>query len=252
MDSIVVSFRPDLFSGHHVLVSGASSGIGLAIARGFATLGASVIATGSSAEKLQQAGADASNRGIRFEKLDVRDSKAIRAFVSSLSRLDVLVNAAGIARPQAEFEEEIYLEVIDVNLNSQMRFAMAARPLLAKRGGSIINIASMLSYVVDAAVPAYGASKTGVLGLTRHLAHAFGHDGIRVNAISPGYHQTEMTKDLWTDPVASEKIVARTAAKRWGTADDLVGTALFLASPAAIYVTGTDIPVDGGFVVGGF
>ena len=112
---------------------------------------------------------------------------------------------------------------------AEMRFSMAVLPLLKASRGVIINTASMLSYVTDPVVPAYGASKTGVLGLTRHLAHAFGPDGIRVNAISPGYHKTDMTKGLWTDPVPAEKIAQRSALKRWGTVDDLVGTALFLA-----------------------
>ena len=172
----------------------------------------------------------------------MRDPAAIKAFAKTLSKLDVLVNGAGIARPDAEFEDETYMEVMDVNLNSQMRFAMAVLPLLKASKGVILNTASMLSYVSDPAVPAYGASKSGVLGLTRHLAHAFGPDGIRVNAISPGYHKTDMTKGLWTDPVPAEKIAQRSALKRWGTVDDLVGTALFLASPAAVFITGADLP----------
>lgn len=182
----------------------------------------------------------------------MRDPEAINAFARTLRKLDVLVNGAGIARPEAEFEDATYMEVMDVNLNSQMRFAMAVLPLLKASRGVILNTASMLSYVSDPLVPAYGASKSGVLGLTRHLAHAFGPDGIRVNAISPGYHKTDMTKGLWTDPVPAEKIAQRSALKRWGTVDSLVGTALFLASPAAKFITGADLPVDGGFVVGGF
>lgn len=242
----------DLFARKTILVTGGSSGIGLAIAQGFAVLGGSVIALGNSEEKLKAAGADADNNGIRFERVDVRDPEAIKAFAGTLKKLDVLINGAGIARPEAEFEDATYLEVMDVNLNSQMRFSMAVLPLLKASRGVIINTASMLSYVTDPVVPAYGASKTGVLGLTRHLAHAFGPDGIRVNAISPGYHKTDMTKGLWTDPVPAEKIAQRSALKRWGTVDDLVGTALFLASPAAAFITAADLPVDGGFVNGGF
>ena len=252
MDDIINTFSKDLFKGKSVLVTGGSSGIGLAIAQGFARLGGDVTALGSSAKKLEAASSDPANEGIRFEQVDVRDPKAIKDFVATLGKLDILVNGAGIARPTAEFEDETYTEVMDVNLNSQMRFAMAALPLLKASKGSIINIASMLSYVTDPLVPAYGASKTGVLGLTRHLAHAFGPDGIRVNAISPGYHKTDMTRGLWTDPEPAAKIEQRSALKRWGTVDDLVGTAIFLSSPAAAFVTGTDLPVDGGFVVGGF
>jgi NAD(P)-dependent dehydrogenase (short-subunit alcohol dehydrogenase family) len=126
----------------------------------------------------------------------------------------------------------------------------AARPLLANTGGSIINIASMLSYLGDPDVPAYCASKTGLLGLTRSLAFEFGGEGIRVNAIAPGYHKTEMTRVHWENPTVAQQIGNRSALKRWGTAEDVVGAALFLASPAAGFVTGTCLAVDGGYVIG--
>ena len=211
-----------------------------------------MIATGSSEAKLAAERDRAENRTISFERLDVRDRAAVQVLVGGLERLDVLINAQGIARPVDEFSEEAYLEVIDVNLNSAMRLATAARPLLARSRGVVINFASMLSYIADPAVPAYGASKAGILGLTRHLAHAFGPEGIRVNAIAPGYHKTSMTRALWDDPEPAGRIAARSALKRWGLVDDLVGTALFLSSPAAAFITGADIPVDGGFVVGSF
>lgn len=252
MREIIDSFRPGLFTDKCVLVSGGSSGIGLAIAQGFAAMGARVTATGSSDARIAKAKAEPASAGISFASLDVRSRPSIDAFIGGLDRLDVLVNAAGIARPEKEWEEDGYLDVIDVNLNSAMRLSVAARPLLREGPGSIINIASMLSYLSDDSVPAYCASKTGILGLTRALAHRFGPDGIRVNAIAPGYHKTDMTKALWDDPVPAEKIRVKTALKRWGSVDDLVGTALFLASPAAAYVTATTLPVDGGYVVSGF
>lgn len=250
MTAVTDSFAPRLFEGRAVLVTGGSSGIGLAIARGFAGLGGAVVALGSSAEKLAKEGADPANAGIRFARVDVRDPAAIKAAVAGFDRLDVLVNAAGVARPEAEFEDQTFREVMDVNLNAQMRFAMAALPLLKASKGSIVNIASMLSYLADPLVPAYGASKAGVLGLTRHLAHAFGPDGIRVNAIAPGYHKTAMTEALWSDPGPAKRIAGRAALKRWGTADDLVGAALFLSSPAAAFITGAEFAVDGGYVTG--
>lgn len=252
MDETLATFRPDLFAGRRVLVSGASSGIGLAIARGFARLGAETVATGSSEDKLARAAGNPANAGIRFAQLDVRDRAAIDRFVGDLPGLDVLVNAAGIARPEAEFEEATWLEVIDVNLNSAMRLAMAARPHLARSQGVVINTASMLSYLADESVPAYGASKTGILGLTRSLAHAFGPEGIRVVAIAPGYHKTAMTEALWTHPEHAATIARKAALRRWGTVEDLVGAALFLASPAASFITATTLPVDGGYVVSGF
>jgi NAD(P)-dependent dehydrogenase (short-subunit alcohol dehydrogenase family) len=209
MDKILAAFRPDLFAGKQVLVSGGTSGIGLGVAKGFARLGAEVIATGASQARLNAARADAEAKAIRFELLDVRDRKAIDAFVGKLHGLDALINAAGVARPEEEYEEAAFLDVMDVNLNSVMRLSMAARPLLARSKGAIVNFASMLSYVVDDAVPAYSASKTGLLGLTRTLAHRFGPEGIRVNAIAPGYHKTDMTKGLWSDPVSAGKIARR-------------------------------------------
>ena len=252
MDDILATFRPDLFAGKRVLISGGTSGIGLGLAKAFAGLGADVVATGASRRRLDAARAETGTKGIRFERLDVRDRNAVDAFVGALLGLDVLVNAAGVARPESEYEEEGFLDVMDVNLNSVMRVSMAARPLLARTKGAIINFASMLSYLADDSVPAYCASKTGILGLTRALAHRFGPQGIRVNAIAPGYHKTDMTKALWSDPVPAAKIAAKAALKRWGTAEDLVGAVVFLCSPAAQFITATTLPVDGGYVVSGF
>lgn len=248
MQSILSNFSADLYAGKRVLVSGGSSGIGLDIARGFAGLGADVIATGSSQAKL-----DALRQredGIRYERLDVCDEQAIRAFAEQLEGLDVLVNAAGISRPGEEYLDEVFLHVLDVNLVSAMRLSMATLPLLQRSGGNIINIASMLSYLADAEVPSYCASKSGILGLTRALAHRYGEQGVRVNAIAPGYHRTAMTEALWADPAPAQKIAQRTALKRWGDATDLVGASLFLASAAAGYITGATLPVDGGYVSG--
>jgi NAD(P)-dependent dehydrogenase (short-subunit alcohol dehydrogenase family) len=108
----------------------------------------------------------------------------------------------------------------------------------------------MLSYLADVDVPAYCASKTGILGLTQSLAHAFGGAGVRVNAIAPGYHRTDMTRAFWESPPSAERIAARSALKRWGEVDDLVGATLFLSSPAAAFITGVTLPVDGGYVTG--
>ncbi|MCG5073602.1 SDR family NAD(P)-dependent oxidoreductase [Paraburkholderia tagetis] len=244
------AFRPGLFNGKTVLVSGATSGIGLAIAEGFASLGARVIATGSSAAKLEALRADATLSHIRFERVDVREVEDINRFCSDLESLDILINAAGVARPFDEYRDDVFREVLDVNLTAAMRFSMAARPLLERSKGVVVNVASMLSYLADVEVPAYCASKTGILGLTRALAHSFGVAGVRVNAIAPGYHRTDMTRALWESPVSAGKIAARAALKRWGEAEDLVGAAVFLASPAAAFVTGVTLPVDGGYVSG--
>lgn len=238
------------FAGKTVLVSGGTSGIGLSIAQGFRAAGAEVIATGSSANRLSAAGAEPASAGIRFDRLDVRDKAAVESFMAALPRIDVLVNCQGVARPDAEWEEETFLDVMDINLNSAMRLTRAAYPQLKAAGGAVINIASMLSYLADETVPAYTASKTGIVGLTRALAHKYGRDGVRVNAIAPGYHKTDMTKALWSQPDSAGKIAERSALKRWGTTEDLVGPVLFLASPQAAFVTGVTLPVDGGYHIG--
>ena len=236
----------DAFDGKTVMLSGGTSGIGLALAKGFAQSGATVIATGSSAARVNDARAK-NIAGVTFGVLDVRDKAAVDAHFSQIKTLDVLVNCQGVARPGDEWTEEAFLDVMDINLNSAMRLSRAAYPLLKARGGNILNVASMLSYLADPTVPSYTASKTGIVGLTRALAHQWGADGIRVNAIAPGYHKTEITKALWSDSAAASKIAERTAAKRWGTPEDLVGPALFLTSDAAGYVTGAVLPVDGGY-----
>jgi hypothetical protein len=248
MKDIVQTFRSDLFAGQHVILSGATSGIGLDIARGFAALGADVTATGSSAEKI--AALTDETPKLRFAQLDVRDREAVKAFCAKQTRCDVLVNGAGIARGGQEWDEDIFLDTMEVNLNSQFRLAIGLHDRLAAAKGSIINIASMLSFMADPGVPAYTASKTGVLGLTRALAHKWGREGIRVNAVAPGYHKTDMTKPIWSVPFGEEAVARRTALGRWGTTEDLVGACLFLASPAAAYITGMCIEVDGGFVSG--
>ena len=244
------SFAQNLFMGKNILVAGGTSGIGLALAAGFAATGGEVVALGSSPRRLDLARADNTLPKLSFAKLDVRDYEAVEGFVGKLDRLDVLVNCQGIARPEAEWDEATFLDVIDVNLSSVMRVSRAAFPLLKSSQGNIINVASMLSYLADEAVPAYTASKTGIIGLTRALAHKYGTVGVRVNAIAPGYHKTEMTKSDWSDPVSAEKIADRAATGRWGTVEDLVGPTLFLASAAAEFVTGVVLPVDGGYHTG--
>lgn len=245
----VEAFRAEFLEGRRVVVSGGTGGIGLALAQGFAQAGASVIATGSSRERLGLAEKHTSDQ-LTFGLLDVRDNDAVTAFFRDMDRLDVLVNCQGVARPDAEWNEDTFLDVIDINLTSAMRLSRAAYPLLKASQGSIINIASMLSYLADETVPAYTASKTGIMGLTRALAHKYGQDGVRVNAIAPGYHRTEMTRALWSVPESEATIAKRSALKRWGTTADLVGPALFLSSSAAEFVTGVTLPVDGGYHVG--
>lgn len=225
-----------------VLVTGATSGIGQSIARGFANAGQSVLAVGLGT--IPEA-----EQNLTYAALDVTDSAAITECLEPLSELTVVVNAAGIIKRQAEHDPEVFQQVIDINLNGTMRVCSAARKALAAKQGSIINIASMLSFFGGGLVPAYSASKGGIAQLTKSLAIAYAADGIRVNALAPGWIATPLTADLRKDPARSEAILGRTPMGRWGTPQDLTGPALFLASPAAGFITGTILNVDGGYAI---
>ena len=222
------------------VISGAAGGIGRALAEGFRAAGYAV--TGVDREAQGWGAPD-----FRYEALDLTDTKAVAAFGAGLTRLDVLVNAAGIIRRAAEFEIETFEQVIDVNLTGTMRLATACRPALASSGGAVINIASMLSFFGGGLVPAYSASKGGIVTLTKSLAIAWAKDNIRVNAIAPGWIATPLTDALQKDEARSRAILDRTPMGRWGTPADLIGPALFLASEAARFVTGAVLPVDGGY-----
>lgn len=247
-DSLAI-FAPDLFLGQSVLVTGGASGIGAAIAAGFARLGATVLATGATQAEVNAARADGTGTSaIRHVVLDVRDAETVRSLVGSLPRLDVVVNCAGVIRRGAELDPETFASVVDVNLTGTMRICAAARPLLAEHQGSIVNTASMLSFFGSGLAPGYSASKGGVAQLTKSLAVAYASDGIRVNAIAPGWIETRLTAALREDPVRHQAISDRTALKRWGQPGDVVSAALFLASPGAAYITATILPVDGGYL----
>ena len=223
-----------------VLVTGATSGIGQAIARGFAESGDVVLAVGVGA-------IPGAERNLAYAGLDVQDNAAVTALVAPLNDLRVVINAAGIIRREAEHDPDVFQQVIDINLNGTMRVCAAARDALAANKGTIINIASMLSYFGGGSVPAYSASKGGISQLTKSLAIAYATDGIRVNALAPGWIATPLTDALRNDPMRSDVILGRTPMARWGTPEDLIGPACFLASPAAAFVTGTILNVDGGY-----
>jgi NAD(P)-dependent dehydrogenase (short-subunit alcohol dehydrogenase family) len=229
-----------------VLVTGGTRGIGEGIARAFAEAGWSVIACGFSQ---QECDAFAPHPHIQTRLLDVTRQESVDAIVGSLTRLDALVNCAGIIqRGGAEFEIEAFQRTLEVNLTGTMRMCVAAKPLLAQTHGAIINTASMLTFQGSPFVPGYAASKGGIGQLTKSLAAAWAQDGIRVNALAPGWIDTELTRPLVEDATRSAPILARTPMGRWGKPDDLGGVALFLASDAARFVTGAIIPVDGGYL----
>ena len=246
---IAATFRDDLFAGRVALVSGGTSGIGAGIADALARCGAVVTVTGATDDEAEAAKREPSFRCHDARTLDVRDTPAIAKLVSDLPRLDMLVNCAGIIRRGAEHDPLVFADVLDVNLTGTMRLCAAARPLLAQTAGCIVNTASVLSYLGGALVPGYAASKGGVAQLTKSLAIAYAADRIRVNAIAPGWVATPLTQALQDDPGRSAAILARTPLGRWGKPDDIAGTAVFLCSPAASFITGAILPVDGGYLV---
>lgn len=222
------------------LISGGTSGIGLALAEGFAAANYQVIAIG-----LGELPADTKN--ILFKHINVCDSQQINTMINQLASIDVLINAAGVIKRGEELEPDTFAEVVDINLNGTMRCCSAARAKLAINKGCIINIASMLSYFGGGLVPAYSASKGGVVQLTKSLAIAYATEEIRVNALAPGWIETPLTKGLREDAERSIDILKRTPMNRWGKPKELVGPALFLASDAASFITATTLNVDGGY-----
>ncbi len=233
------------FSGSRVLVVGASrGGIGADIARRFRDAGAAVTITGA-----EDAPAPEDRDAFPYVQLDVRDNAAVATLAEGVDRLDVLVNCAAITRRGEEMEPTFFATVVDVNLHGSFRTALAFHPQLKAAGGAVINIASMYAAFGSPRNPAYGASKAAVAQLTKSLAIAWAPDGIRVNAVSPGFIVTEQSARSRTDPAHVAAVAARTPLGRWGQPGDIGPAVLFLASDAARFVTGACLNVDGGYSV---
>ena len=232
------------FSGRNVLVIGGSGGIGSAIGRAFRDAGAAVTVTG-----LQGAASayEADLSGMGYRQLDVLDHPAIEGLAGEIDELDVLVNCAGISKPGKEYEPDIFDEVVGIHLGGPFRMAMALHEQLAAARGSVSNIASMTSFFAWPRVPGYGAGKAAIVQLTKTLATAGAGEGIRVNAIAPGWIVTKLTAGIRKLPEVEAPILARTPLGRWGEPEEVAGAALFLASPEASFITGVTLPVDGGF-----
>ena len=248
-------------TGKVALVTGGNGGIGLGMAQGLAKAGARVIIAARNAQK--SAAAVESLKALGSDSfalaLDVTDEasvqKAFDEVAARCGRLDILINNAGttVRKPVDQLALAEWHQVMDTNLTSAFLCSRAAHPHLKKAGGGkIINIGSMMSIFGAPYAPAYAASKAGIVQLTKSTALSWAADQIQVNAILPGWFETELTDGARTQiPGLYERVKARAAAGRWGQPGDIAGTAVFLASAASDYVTGTAIPVDGGFSISG-
>lgn len=246
-------------TGRIALVTGGNGGIGLGMARGLAEAGAAIAIAGRNQAKSEAAAAELGKLGVKTAVLtaDVTDEAQCRRMVedavSQLGRLDILVNNAGINIRKAPQEYALaeWRQVIDANLTATFVCAQAAYPVMTAAGsGKIINIGSMLSIFGAAFAPAYGASKGGVVQLTKALATAWAKDNIQVNAVLPGWVDTDLTRAAREQVRGlNSMVLMRTPVGRWGEPADLAGIAVFLASRASDFITGAAIPVDGGYSV---
>lgn len=244
-------------NGKVALITGTARGLGQGMALALAEAGADVAGIGVSGGEKTGTLIREMGRRWEYQQLDLvtattdQIEAAVAHVVETLGRLDILVNNAGIIRraPALDFNESDWDDVLQVNLKAVFFLAQAAGRVMAEQGGGkIISIASMLSYQGGITVPAYTASKHGVMGITRALANELAGKGINVNAIAPGYMATDNTAALRADEKRNAAILERIPAGRWGNTTDLQGTAVFLASAASDYLNGVTIPVDGGWL----
>ena len=240
-------------TGKVALVTGGNGGIGLGMAKGLAEAGATIMVAGRDGDKNKQA-VKALGGNADSVAADMAEESGVRAVIDAtvqkFGRLDILVNNAGIniRKSPQDYSLEEWHRVLNINLTSLFVCCQAAYPHLKARGGKIINIGSMMSIFGASFAAPYGASKGGVVQLTKSLASAWARDNIQVNAVLPGWIDTELTKGAREQVSGlNEKVLARTPAARWGTPDDMAGIAVFLASLASDFITGTAIPVDGGY-----
>ena len=239
------------FTGKTVLVVGGSSGIGNGISHAFKDKGATVHVWGTRAKASDYSAAEGSDMtGLHYDRMDVSDFDAIEKYNAPFKSLDVLVLSQGtVIYQRGEFKMDGFQKVMDVNINSLMACAIKFHDMLAASKGSLITVSSTAAFHSTRGNPAYNASKTGAVGLTRTLAEAWAKDGIRVNGIAPGLVDTKLTKVTTENPERLKGSLQGIPMRRLGTPQDMAGVALFLASPLASYVLGQTIPVDGGLIL---
>ena len=247
-------------NGRVAVVIGGTSGIGLAIAKGLAEAGADVVPTARRADLVETAAAEVEQRGRRSLRVtsDVSDRASLQQVldetVNAFGQVDILVNSAGRTKraPTIDFTEADWNDIIDTNLTGTLRAAQVfGRHMLERKSGSIINIASLSSFVALHEVAAYSASKAAVASLTKSLAIEWGPRGVRVNAIAPGVFRTALNQKLLDETERGREFLLRTPMRRFGNVDELAGAAIFQASDAASFVNGEIIAVDGGFLASG-
>jgi NAD(P)-dependent dehydrogenase (short-subunit alcohol dehydrogenase family) len=242
------------------VVIGGTSGIGLAIARGLAEAGADVVSTSRRSDQVEAAANEIEKLGRRTLRIpcDVSDRQSLQQLldktVQSFGKVDILVNSAGRTKraPTLDFSEQDWNDIIDTNLTGTLRAAQVfGRHMLQRKSGSIINIASLSTFVALYEVAAYSASKAAVASLTKSLALEWSESGVRVNAIAPGVFRTPLNEKLLDETERGREFLLRTPMRRFGKVEELAGAAIFLASDAASYVTGEVLVVDGGFLASG-
>ena len=243
-----MAYQIDL-SGKQVLITGGASGIGHGIAVAMLEAGATVTVTARTSESVEQCETVTPHGTLAVRRLDVTNDLAIEEMLAEFKGLDILINNAGkTIRGGNELRPENFADVINTNLIGTMRMSYACLGKLVIAKGCILNIASMTSFFGSSAVPGYAASKAGVANLTKSLSIAWAPQGVRVNAIAPGWIGTKLTEPIKeNDPERYQAIIDRTPMKRWGTAEEIGGAAVFLCSPAASFITGTTMMVDGGY-----